>query len=176
MPAAEDRQAKALEALVKVVTTMNENMVGAFAYIKKQIEEDNEQIKAYNTDLNQIGLDELKVEINKVRTEKAEEDRRARARYEQSSHWTDFARDGEQNRPIWRPDIVSEDVKEPITLQNTFLPCGCTVYRCAEHVSEDLDEEHVSEDLDEDPVQDKVNAKEFDSSKNRPTKFQAPNE
>lgn len=54
VPAAEDRQAKALESmersareLNKIMVTLNENFVKMFAYLKDAIERDNERVRAY---------------------------------------------------------------------------------------------------------------------------------
>jgi len=86
MPAAEDRQAKALEdishsakELVKIMATMNENFAGAFKYLKEAIERDDQRV--YGDDPNQLTLDQLRENAEKAEA-LARKQRDERAEYE----------------------------------------------------------------------------------------------
>lgn len=114
MAPAEDRQAKALEGvergvkeLVKVMGTMNENLVIAFKYIKQEIEKDQGDFEAGIDSKNQMSIDDLR-----AASEKAEKERAERAEYENRTGemWADIDVDhnkvehlSEFNNPGHRP-------------------------------------------------------------------------
>jgi hypothetical protein len=123
MPAAEDRQTKALQEiaqhnkeLVKIFATMNENVVNMFRYIKEQIEKD----EAVANDPNQLSIDELREKAvreearrrtgeevftthdDQLQYQKDAKDRDERREYEERTGETWVDQDGDQHSVKFR--------------------------------------------------------------------------
>lgn len=82
MPAAEDRQARALEGMEraareanKIMATLNENIVAMFKYLKEAIEKDQEYVdtmRAASDGPNQMSIDDLRAQAEKAQQEREE--------------------------------------------------------------------------------------------------------
>lgn len=86
----EERQAQALKEiahhnkeLVRVMSTLNENLVKMFEYMKKEIEKDSELLPSPWEDSAQMTIDQLRANAERAE-EVARQDRERRRRYEET--------------------------------------------------------------------------------------------